>query len=145
VTNFLRLAALDVEDLKILSAYVQDAVVQAGDIEFLAKEQRVILVMNRFVWEKPQGFLRKSYERRRAVLHFDRVRSAARSGFDGSRPEQVLSLLAITFTPTETPAGTIELHFSGGAGLRLGVECIEAQLTDLGSAWETRQKPVHRV
>jgi hypothetical protein len=143
--KLLRLAALDEEDLSIISAHVQDAVLRVGDIDYRPRESRVLLAMNRFVWEKRQGILRKSYERRRSVLHFDRVVSAARSRIDQRNADEVLALLAITFTAGEAPAGTIDLHFSGGAGLRLGVECIEARLTDLGSAWETRRRPDHRV
>lgn len=145
VNDFLRLAALDEDDLKVISAHLQDGVLRIGDIDYLPKEKRFLVALNRFVWEKPATGMRKRYERRRSVLHFDRVLSVASNGIDARRREDVLSLLAISFTPTDAPGGTIELHFSGGAALRLGVECIEARLTDLGSAWETQHKPVHPV
>lgn len=143
VTDFLRLAALDEDDLKVISACLQDSVVRVGDIEFLATEHRFLMAVNRFAWEKPGRWPRRRYERHRAILHFDQVHSVARNGIDQSRPDDTLVLLAAIFTPTDEPAGTVDLHFSGGATLRLEVDCIEARLTDLGSAWETRHKPVH--
>jgi hypothetical protein len=57
----------------------------------------------------------------------------------------VLSLLAITFQPSEAPAGTLSLVFSGGGTVRLDVECIEARLSDLGAAWETGSRPSHEA
>lgn len=143
MTDFLRLAAMDEEDLKVISACVQDAVIRTGDMEYLPKERRMVVALNRFVWEKPADGKRTRFERRRSVLHFDRVESVASAGINRSEPGQVLLLLAVTFNPEEAPTGIVELHFSGGAGLRLKAECIEARLTDLGSAWETRHKPAH--
>ena len=68
------------------------------------------------------------------------------AGIDRNRPDDILSLLAIDFVPAEdSPAGVIELIFSGNAALRLDVECIEARLTDLGAAWETPSRPRHDV
>ena len=57
--------------------------------------------------------------------------------------QQMLALLAITFEAAEDPSGVVMLHFAGGAAVRLDVECIEAELRDLGAAWGTRAKPVH--
>ena len=52
-------------------------------------------------------------------------------------------LLAVTFEPAEEPSGTLTLQFAGGGAIRLQVECIEAELRDLGAAWATRSKPQH--
>lgn len=140
----LKLVAMDEEDLKIISAHLQDAVLKVGDMIYRAREKQFALSMNRFVWESaPRGIFRRRYERRRAALHFDRVLGVKSGGFDRYRPDEVLELLAIRFAPAREPAGTIELVFAGGGAVRLEVECIEAQLTDLGAAWETRAKPVH--
>ena len=66
-------------------------------------------------------------------------------GIDQNKPDDVLSLLAIRFIAGDSPSGTIELTFSANAAIRLSVECIEAQMTDLGSAWETTSLPRHDV
>jgi hypothetical protein len=140
----LKLVALDAEDLKIISAHLQDAVMKIADIEYLPREKRFVLAMNRFVWEKAGGgFRKRAYERRRAVLHFDRVSSVKVAGIDQRKKDQVLDLLAIRFEAKEEPTGTVELVFAGEGVIRLEVECIEAQLTDLGAAWETRARPEH--
>jgi len=139
----LKLVALDEEDLGIVSAHVQDAVMKTGDISYHAGEKRLIVTMNRFVWEKKQRLFSREHERRRSVLNFDRVLSVKSSGIDRSRADDILSLLAITFAPADAPAGTVEMSFSGGGTLRLDVECIEARLTDTGSAWKALAKPRH--
>lgn len=141
----LKLIALDAEDLEIISAHVQDAVVKSGELDYRAHEKRFVMAMNRFAWEIPAGFFRRRNERRRSVLHFDRVLAAQSTGFSRDEPEEVLSLLAIRFAEGEAPAGAIELTFAGGAAIRLEVECIEALLADLGAAWETPSRPAHRV
>lgn len=143
--DMLKLIALDAEDLKIVSAHVQDAVVKADDLDYRAGERRFVMAMNRFAWEVPGGFFRRRNERRRSVLHFDRVLSVRTTGFSQDASEEVLSLLAIRFADGEAPAGAIELTFAGGTAIQLEVECIEARLADLGAAWEARARPAHRV
>ena len=151
----LKLMALDQEDLQIISAHLQDAVLKPADIQYLHQEKRFILTMNRFVWEGAQSgfklklFGKRSYERRRSSLHFNRVLSVKTVGINRNSDQDVLSLLSISFTETEAPHGTVELIFAGRNGtkpaIRLDVECIEAQITDLGPAWETNAKPKHGV
>lgn len=140
----LKLIALDAEDLSIVSAYCQDAVLKSGDIQYFPAEKRLVLAMNRFAWERAE-VRKRSYERRRTVLHFARVSRVSTLGIDPRAKDRVLSLLAITFEENEAPAGTVELVFAGGAGMRIEVECIEAQLTDMAAAWEAGSRPEHEV
>jgi hypothetical protein len=132
----LKLIALDDQDLSIVSAHVQDAVLKVSDLEFLPAAKRFLLTMNRFVWEAKSGLFRQHNERRQAVLHFDRVLGAKTSGIDRDKPNEVLSLLAISFIEISKPAGIVELIFAGGGTIMLDVECIEARLADIGGAWE---------
>jgi hypothetical protein len=143
----LRLIALDEEDLAVLSAHVQDAVLKVADLTWLPNEKRFVLAMNRFVWEKPpQGSWRKRhYERRRSCLHFDRVETVQSAGIDRDAVETVLELLAVRFQPVDAPSGDVLLDFAGGASVRLRVECLEAQLADLGPAWSTSHAPRHAI
>ena len=135
----LKLLALDSEDLEVISATTQDAVVRVGDMGFAKGDSRFALLMNRYAWEEPG----KKGQRRRAALHFDRVTDARVTGIDTTAIEGVLELLAIRFTQTEAPAGTIDLDFAGGGTVRLTVECLEARLQDLGAAWVAKQTPEH--
>ena len=141
----LKLVALDEQDLAIVSAHVQDAVMKVADIAWLPAEKRLLLTMNRFVWEKKTRLFSNAHERRRAVLHFDRVTHLKSAGIDRERGDDVLSLLAIRFTATEAPAGHVELDFAGGATMSMDVECIEARLTDLGAAWQAAARPRHQL
>lgn len=145
--ELLKLVALDEEDLQVLSAHLQDAVLKVSDCTFFAREKRFVLAANRFVWEeaKRRLFRKPTYQRRRTALHFNRVTGVKTHGIDQNKPDEVLSLLAIRFIAGDSPSGTIELTFSANAAIRLSVECIEAQMTDLGSAWETTSLPRHDV
>ncbi|RWM09851.1 MAG: DUF2948 family protein [Mesorhizobium sp.] len=140
----LKLIALDDQDLSIVSAHVQDAVMKVSDLEYLPAAKRFVLTMNRFVWEAKSGLFRQHNERRQSVLHFDRVLGAKTSGIQRGKPAEVLSLLAISFVAISKPAGIIELVFSGGGTIMLDVECIEARLADVGGSWEAASRPMHR-
>jgi hypothetical protein len=139
----LKLAAIDEEDLGVISAHVQDAILKVGDMVYLPRERRFALAMNRFSWEKAEDGSRPDYERRRAALIFDRVTSVRTSGIDRSKPDEVLELLAVAFDPSDAPAGRVMLVFAGGGLVQVNVEVIEARLADLGVKWATKAKPCH--
>jgi hypothetical protein len=143
VSERLKLAAFDEEDLAVVSAHVQDAVLKVGDMVYLPREGRFALAMNRFSWENAAGGGRKDFERRRAALSFDRVLKVRATKIDRAKPDDVLELLAIAFEATDAPAGKVTLVFAGGAAVQLDVEVIEARLGDLGAAWSTTAKPQH--
>lgn len=135
----LKLIALDADDLSVISAHLQDAVLKRGDIAWLPAEKRFALALRRFDWE---GAAQGQKRRRLSALHFERV-TAARSTKIAAG-DAVLSLLAVTFTGSDDdPAGQVTLHFSDGAAIRLDVECIEAQMKDLGPIWEAVATPAH--
>lgn len=139
----LKLAAFDADDLTVVSAAMQDAIVKAGDMTFLAGEKRFALVANRFAWEVNAARHKPPYERRRTGLQVTRVLRVELAGVDRGRPDDVLDLLSIAFDETDDPAGTLTLSFAGGATVRLHVECLELAMADLGGAWATRSKPDH--
>lgn len=139
----LKLAALDTEDLEVLSAHLQDAVLTVGDIRFLPKEKKAIIAVNRFVWDKAADKRTKEHERRRAALAIAQVRSMKAANIRQDAKGAILELLAVTFVEGEAPSGQIRLEFAGGGTVLLDVDCIEAQLADLGAAWGTPNKPAH--
>ncbi|MEI9900166.1 MAG: DUF2948 family protein [Hyphomicrobium sp.] len=139
----LKLIALDAEDLRVLSCHLQDAVVRVGDMAYVKSEMRFAALANRFDWESAARGEAEDYRRRRAGLRFERVRSARIQGFDLKQKDTPLALLAITFEAADEPSGFITLHFAGDGAVRLEVECIEAELRDLGAAWRAQSKPVH--
>ena len=146
----LKLAALDAEDLGVISAHVQDAVMKVSDIKYSAADHRMVLQFNRFVWETAdKGQRKRSYERRLCILHFERVDGVRANGIDQLHGEGILNLLSIRFLPfdnvADDPSGEVELAFAGEGTLRLLVECVEAQLSDLDASWETRGRPKHDI
>jgi hypothetical protein len=142
----LKLIAFDVDDLAVISAHLQDALVKVGDLAWLPAERRFAAVGNRFDWAdalKGGGNSSASYLRRQAGLRFERVRGAQLLGIDVRRKDAILSLLAVGFEPSEPPAGHVILRFADGAAIRLEVECIEAELKDLGPVWRATSMPKH--
>jgi len=143
----LKLFALDEEDLSIISAHVQDAVVKAAEISWSPARQQFAMPMNRFAWERTvaRRTRREGDQRRRSVLHFDRVLRVRSTGIKPGDRESVLSVLAVVFQPGNPPAGVITVVCAGEVAFRLEVECIEAQLTDLGAAWSASMRPKHHL
>lgn len=144
----LKLIALDAQDLAVLSAHLQDAVLKVADIAYLQGEKRFVALANRFDWitaladEKGAG---ATYTRHRCALRFERVRSARVQGIDLADKQRVLSLLALQFTPAsdEDPAGRVTIVFAGDAAIQLDIDYVEAELRDLGAAWAAQSKPNH--
>jgi len=143
--DLLRLIALDTDDLAIISAYVQDAVLRVKDINWLPREKHFVLAINRFSWEAAASGSRRrrEYQRRRSALHFARVDKVQSLGIDREAGETALELLAVSFEPVDAPSGDVVLTFAGGARIRLSVEVLEVELTDLGPAWSTPVAPRH--
>jgi hypothetical protein len=135
----LKLVAQDAEDLQILSARLQDAVAKLKDFAWLPRQRRFAAVFNRFQWEAGRNM------RVRAGLRFDGVLKVQSHRLKLGAGDAVVALLAIGFTPNggEDPGGTIALTFAGGGAIRLTVEMIDAELTDLTQGWAARGRPDH--
>ena len=140
----LKFVVLDEEDLEVVSAHLQDAVAKVADVMWRPREKRVVLALNRFDWEGAQS-AKPQYRRRRAALRFERVLSCKCRGVNPGGKDDVLNLLAVEFAETEAPSGIVTVTFSGGPALRLEVECLEAELADLGPSWTTATCPAHPV
>ena len=139
----LRLRAEDADDLAVISAVVQDALVSVKDMTYDRAARRFTLVLNRFRWEaKADGGTdgEPAFERTLCAVTFDAVEQASYRGFRRRDDERILSLLAIR--PGE-PAGTIDIEFAGGATLRLAGVAVKTYVTDLGDAWPTAWQPQH--
>ena len=142
--DLLKLDALDSDDLEVVSAHLQDAVVKIAEIRWRPAEKRLVVALNRFDWEAANG-IRPEFRRRLSALRFERVTACKCRNCTNCEEgkKQALNLLAVSFEPTDLPAGVVTLTFSGGAALRLEVECLEAELADLGPSWAAESRPVH--
>jgi len=142
--DLLKLIALDKDDVEVISTHLQDAVLKIGDIVWRPAEHRLVVGLNRFDWEAAADAA-PSFRRRRTALRFDRVLAVKCRNISREDPDAVLNLLAVEFSQPEPPAGFITLVFSGDAALRLEVECLEAELADLGPTWAAGTCPNHRL
>ena len=134
----LRLAVVDDEDLAVVSAHLQDAEVSLSDMAYLPGPKRFAFVCDRFDWS---GAVGGRFERCVAGLHFERVLKVARSGIPSDRPATKRRLLAISFLLQDAPSGVVLLTFADGGLIRLTVECLEAEMRDMGPRWTVAGRP----
>ena len=147
----LKLVALDKDDIEIVSAHVQDALVKVADILWQPREHRFVVALNRFDWmnaadargaKNPDDAV-PDYRRCRTALRFERVNACKCRDLDPLDRNAVLNLLAVEFAEPDSPAGVVSLIFSGGGVIRLDVECLEAELADLGEVSAAALCPDH--
>jgi hypothetical protein len=136
----LKFIVLDRDDLAVVSTHLQDAVLKVSDVFWRPQEKRLVLAVNRFDWETADG---PQYRRRLCALRFERVLSCKCRDVDPGGKNAILNLLAVEFDETDPPAGVVRMTFSGGGVLRLEVECLEAELADLGPTWTASACPKH--
>jgi len=140
--ELLKLVALDRDDLEVVSTHLQDATLSVGDVHWLQSEKRLVIGVARFDWEGSLGGA-SQFQRRRTVLRFDRVNAIKCRNVNCKDKQAMLNLLAVEFDETDPPGGVVTLIFSGGAVLRLDVECLECELVDLGPVWTETCCPTH--
>ena len=133
----LRLLAQDADDLMIISAALQDAVVRAEDISWEKQARRLTVTLTRFRWEADAECARVL-----AAGQLGDVVNVQARGMPRQR-DIMLELLALDFQPAEPPGGSLTFVFAGGMDLRADVECVDAVLADLTSSWKAKKAPVH--
>lgn len=122
------LRALDVEDLRVISALVQDAILPVAEMTWDRRRRRFALLLNRFRWEDKGA---RPPERVQAVLAIEDVQAVATQGIDRADRELVLSILALDWTPGEDGTGRITLVLAGDGAIAIDVETIEVTLKDV--------------
>jgi hypothetical protein len=138
MTQPLKLYGRDADDMQVISACLQDAVGQIGDIAYLEAERRFVMLANRYCWENDKAAMRV-----RAALQIAGVKAIAYRKLNLRRREGVISLLSVQFEPLDAPSGVISLIFAGGDEIRLEVEACEAILEDTTAPWAVRSQPAH--
>lgn len=135
----LRLLAGDAEDLAVVAAALQDAVLRIGDIRYEAKRRRLTVTVNRYRWEGSQS------ERVRAALQLGSVQSVQARRLRRGARDAVVELLTVGFESGDAPGGLMTFTFAGGGDLRATVECIDAVLADISAPWPTPRIPGHEA
>ena len=134
----LKLRAEDADDLAVLSACLQDAVVAVRDLAYFPEHKSFVLVASRFRWERSHARLQRIL----CAITFDEVTAVTYRGFRRSEADRILSLLSIRFEPGEA-TGIVHLDFSAGAAIRLEVGQIACRSKDFGEPWPTPWQPRH--
>ena len=140
--DLVKFVVFDRDDLEVVSAHLQDAEVRIADLHWRPAEKRVVVAVDRFDWPAALGST-PELRRCRSALRFERVLACKARQVDPAGRDTILNLLAVEFDESDPPAGVVTLIFSGGAALRLEVECLEAELADLGPVRTAAACPVH--
>tara|TARA_B100001029_G_C14996267_1_gene415214 strand:+ start:200 stop:649 length:450 start_codon:yes stop_codon:yes gene_type:complete len=139
----LRLNAISDEDLKVISAHLQDSITQVKNIIHLKKNRIFLIQFNRFMWEDiEKGVFRKN-KRIQSVLKIENVISVHSKNLNQKIPERFLDFLAIETKSLSDKSYEIKLNFAGEILVKVNVEVIECFLEDQGEPWETKSIPKH--
>lgn len=139
----LALMAADTEDLKTISALLQDAIIKIGDVAYLKEERRFAMVANRYVWETARKSRFGPGHRVRTGLHFDDVTAVRAQSVRMDAPEAFIDVLSVDWEGDEN-GGTITLNLAGGGAIALDVEAINATIRDISEPWRASRRPDHK-
>ena len=141
----LKLIANSDEDLRIISAHLQDSITQVKNIVHLKKNRIFLIQFNRFMWEDVEkGVFRKS-RRVQSVLKLDNILGVYSKNLNQKKKDRFLDFLAIESKFLSDKSYEIKLNFAGDILIKINAEVIECFLEDLGEPWETKSKPKHDI
>ena len=143
-TKNLKLIANNSEDLKVISAHLQDSIVSTLDIANLKKNRIFLLQLNRFMWEDVEKGVFRKNKRIRTILKFENVLGVLSRNINPKGKERFLDFLTMESNILEDKTCEINLIFSGDVVIKIKAEVIEITLDDQGSPWESKNKPKHK-
>ena len=143
--NNLKLVGKNEEDLKIISAYLQDSVVIIKDIVFLKKNRTFIMILNRFMWEDVEKGVFRQNKRVRCALKFEEVTKVQSKNINQKNKNKPLEYLAIKSSLISGNIFKIKIFFSGGGIITIISEVIEVTMNDLGKSWRAKHFPKHEI
>jgi hypothetical protein len=141
----LKLIARTDEDLKIISAHLQDSIASIENIANLKKNKIFLMQLNRFMWEDVEKGVFRKNKRIRTVLKFDNVIEVNSKNISQNNNSKFLDFLAIESIELPDNNYEMKLIFSGDSIIRVVAEVIEVTLDDQGEPWDTKNKPKHKV
>ena len=140
----LKLIARTTDDLRVISAHLQDSIVKTSDIANLKKNRIFLMQLNRFMWEDVEKGVFRKNKRIRTVLKFENILKVASKNVDQKKNDRFLDFLAIETIQMPDKNYEMNLIFSEDIVLKLVAEAIEVTLDDQGSPWESKNKPEHK-
>ena len=140
----LKLIARTDEDLRIISAHLQDSIVSTANIASLKKNKIFLMQLNRFMWEDVEKGVFRKNKRVRTVLKFENVISVHSKNINQHNNNRFLDFLAIECADLTDKSYSIKLIFSGDSIIKINAEVIDVTLDDQGDPWNTKAKPKHK-
>ena len=141
----LKLIAKTDDDLKVISAHLQDSIVDIKNIAHLKKNKIFLMQLNRFMWEDVEKGVFRKNKRIRTVLKFDNILEVHSKNINQSKKKTFLDFLAIESSRMPDKNYEMKIIFSGDAAIKIISEVVEVTLDDQGEAWDTKNKPSHKT
>ena len=141
----LRLIARTEDDLKVVSAHLQDSIVNISDMANLVRNKIFLMQLNRFMWEDVEKGVFRKNKRIRTILKFENVIKVHSKNINQSKKDNFLDFL--TIETNKMPDNNYEMNivFAGNSIIKIVSEAIEVTLDDQGKAWDTKNIPKHKV
>ena len=140
----LKLIARTEEDLRIVSAHLQDSIASIADIANLKKNKIFLMQLNRFMWEDVEKGVFRKNKRIRTILKFENVMNVISKNINQQKKDKFLDFLAIETNTTPDKNYEMKIIFAGDSIIRVTCEVLEVTLDDHGDAWDTKNKPKHK-
>ena len=145
VKNNLKLIGKNQEDLKIISAYIQDSIVAVKDMVFLQQNRIFIMLINRFMWEDVEKGVPRQNRRIRSAIKFEEVLKVKSKDINQKSKNKLLVCLTIKCNEISNNNYEIKIFFSGDSIITLTSEAVEVVMNDLGKAWNVKRIPEHKI
>ena len=142
-TQNLKLIAKTAEDIRVISAHLQDSIVKTSDIASLRRNKIFLIQLNRFMWEDVEKGVFRKNKRIRTVLKFENILEVTAKNIDQKKGDRFLDFLAIETEKMPDKNYEMKLIFAGDVVIKLVTEAIDVTLDDQGSPWESKNKPKH--
>jgi hypothetical protein len=139
----LKLIAKTEEDLRVISAHLQDSIASISDIANLKKNKIFIMQLNRFMWEDVERGVFRKNKRIRTILKFENVLEVHSKNINQSKKDIFLDFLAIETNIMPDNNYEMKVIFAGDSIIKVISEVIEVSLDDQGESWDTKNKPKH--
>jgi|TARA_B100002051_G_C16637793_1_gene586929 hypothetical protein len=141
----LKLIAKNYEDLRVVSAHLQDSIVSVIEIAHLKKNKIFLMQMNRFMWEDVEKGVFRKNKRVRSILKFDNVLEVSSRNINQTKKDKFLDFLAIESCKMPDNNYEMNIIFAGDSVIKITSEVIEVTLDDQGEPWNTKNMPKHKV
>ena len=141
----LKLIARTEEDLRVVSAHLQDSIANVADIANLSKNKIFLMQLNRFMWEDVEKGVFRKNKRIRTILKFENVLKANSKNINQSKKNKFLDFLTIESRQMPDNNYEMKIVFAGDLIIKIIAEIIEVTLDDQGEAWETKNIPKHKL